>query len=48
MQTNFSLKGDWSPRNQIEQYWSIIRPTVTCGCEMWVLKGTIKEQVNGI
>ena len=26
-------------------YWSIIRPTVTYGCEAWVLKETIKKQV---
>jgi hypothetical protein len=26
-------------------YWSIIRPTVTYGCEAWVLKGTIKNKL---
>jgi hypothetical protein len=26
-------------------YWSIIRPTVTYGCETWVLKGTIKNKL---
>jgi len=29
-------------------YWSIIRPTVTYACETWVMKETIKKQVNGI
>jgi hypothetical protein len=26
-------------------YWSIIRPTVTYGCETWGLEGTIKNKV---
>jgi hypothetical protein len=26
-------------------YWSIIRPTVTHGCETWVLKETIKNKL---
>jgi hypothetical protein len=32
----------------LKLYWSIIRPTVTYGCETWVLRETIKKQVNGI
>ena len=35
-------------KSKLKLYWSIIIPTVTDGCEVWVLKGTIKEQVNGI
>jgi hypothetical protein len=34
--------------NQLKLYWSIIKPTVTYDCETWVLKETIKKQVNGI
>jgi hypothetical protein len=26
-------------------YWSIIRPTVTYGCETWVLEGTVKTKL---
>jgi hypothetical protein len=26
-------------------YWSIVRPTVTYGCETWVLKETIKNKL---
>jgi hypothetical protein len=26
-------------------YWSIIRPIVTCACETWVLKETIKNKL---
>ena len=26
-------------------YWSIIRPTVTYGCETWVLKETIRNKL---
>jgi hypothetical protein len=26
-------------------YWSVIRPTVTYGCETWVLKETIKNKL---
>jgi len=36
MQTNFSLKVDWSPKkSKLKLYW--IRPTVTYGCEVWGL-----------
>jgi len=37
-----------SKKSKLKLYWSVIRPTVTDGCEVWALKGTIKEQVNGI
>jgi len=26
-------------------YWSIIRPTATCGCEVWILKENIKNML---
>jgi hypothetical protein len=26
-------------------YWSTIRPTVTYGCETWVLEGTVKSKL---
>jgi len=26
-------------------YWSITRPVVTYGCEMWVLKETLKNKL---
>ena len=29
----------------MQLYWSIIRPTVIYGCEMYVLKGTIKTKL---
>jgi len=29
----------------LKLYWSIIRPTVTDGCDMWVLKGTVKNKL---
>jgi len=29
----------------LKLYWSIIRPTVTYGCETWILKETIKSKV---
>ena len=32
-----------SKKSKLKLYWSIIRPTVTYGCEVWVLKGTIKK-----
>jgi hypothetical protein len=34
--------------SKFKLYWSIIRPTVTDGCETRGLKRTIKKQVNGI
>jgi len=37
-----------SKKSNLKLYWSIIRPTVTYACEVWVLKETIKKQVNGI
>jgi hypothetical protein len=37
-----------SKKSKLKMYWSMIRPTVTYGCETWVWKGTIKKQVNGI
>jgi hypothetical protein len=37
-----------SKKSKLKLYCSIIRPTVTYGCETWVWKGTIKKQVNGI
>jgi hypothetical protein len=32
----------------VELYWRIVRPTVTYGCEAWVLKKTIKKHVDGM
>jgi len=37
-----------SKKSKLKLYWSIIRPAVTHVCETWVLKETIKKQVNGI
>jgi hypothetical protein len=37
-----------SRKSKLKLYCSIIRPTVTYGCEVWVLKKTIKKQVSGI
>jgi len=37
-----------SKKLKLKLYWSIIRPTVTCGCEVWVLKETTIKQVDGI
>jgi hypothetical protein len=37
-----------SKKSKLKFYWSIIRPTVTYGCETWVLEKTVKKQVNGI
>jgi hypothetical protein len=37
-----------SKKSKLKLYCSIVRPTVTHGCEAWVLKGTIKKQVNDI
>jgi hypothetical protein len=34
-----------SKKSKLKLYWSIIRPTATYGCEMWVLKGTIKNKL---
>jgi hypothetical protein len=38
----------FSKKSKLKFYWSIIRPTLTYGCESWVLKETIKKQGNGI
>jgi len=38
----------FSKISKLKLYWSIIRPTVTYGCEVWVLERTIKKQVSGI
>jgi len=32
-----------SKKSKLKLYWNIIRPTVTYGCEAWVLKETIKK-----
>jgi hypothetical protein len=32
-------------RSKLKLYWSITRPTVTYGCETWVLKETIKNKL---
>jgi hypothetical protein len=37
-----------SKKSKFKFYWSIIRPIVTYACETWVLKETIKKQVNDI
>jgi len=34
-----------SKKSKLKLYWSIIRPTVTYGCETWVLKETIKNKL---
>jgi len=34
-----------SKKSKLNSYWSIIRPTVTYGCETWVLKETIKNKL---
>jgi hypothetical protein len=34
-----------SNKSKLKLYWSIIRPTVTYGCETWVLKETIKNKL---
>ena len=33
-------------KSKLKLYCSIVRPIVTCGCEVWVLGETIKKQVN--
>jgi hypothetical protein len=35
-----------SKKSKLKLYWSIIRPTVTCACETWVLKETTKNKVK--
>jgi hypothetical protein len=30
--------------SKLKLYWSIVRPTVTHGCETWVLKETIRNK----
>jgi len=37
-----------SKKSKLKLYWSIIRPVVTYACGTWVMKETIKKQVNGI
>ena len=34
-----------SKKLKMKLYWSIIRPTVTYGCETWVLKETIRNKL---
>jgi hypothetical protein len=34
-----------SKKSELKLYWSIIRSTVTNGCETWGLKETIKNKV---
>ena len=34
-----------STKSKLKLYWSIIRPTVTYGCETWVLKETTKNKL---
>jgi len=33
-----------SKKSKLKLHWSVIRPTVTYGCEVWVLKETIKNK----
>jgi hypothetical protein len=37
-----------SKKSKLKLYWSIVRPIVTYACDAWVLKETVKKQVNGI
>jgi hypothetical protein len=32
-------------KSNLKLYWSIIRPTAKYGCETWVLKETIKNEL---
>jgi hypothetical protein len=34
-----------SKKSKLKLYWSIIRLTVTCTCETWVLKETVKSKL---
>ena len=34
-----------SKKSKLKLYWSIIRPIVTYACEVWVLKGTVKNKL---
>jgi len=34
-----------SKKSKLKQNWGIIRPTVTRGCEVCVLKGTVKNKL---
>jgi hypothetical protein len=34
-----------SKKSKLKLYWSIVRPTVTYGCETWVPKETIKKKL---
>ena len=45
--TNVSLKANWSVRNQNWNCTAVlsIRPAVTYGCETWVLKGTVQNNL---
>ena len=35
-----------SKKSKLKLYWSVIRPVVTYGCEVWVLIETIKKKNN--
>jgi len=32
-------------KSKLKQYWNLIRPTATYGCDVWVLKETIKNKL---
>jgi len=33
-------------KSKLKLYWSVIRPTVVYGCEMWVLKESIIQRLS--
>ena len=34
-----------SKKSKLKLYWSITRPIITCDCETWGLRGTIKNKL---
>jgi len=35
-----------SRKSKLKLYWSVIRPTVVCGCDTWVLKESVIERLS--
>jgi hypothetical protein len=33
-------------KSKLKLYWSVIAPTVVCGCETWVLKESIIQRLS--